>query len=221
MIRILASILKQQSGDSPNDLLDQILAIQDGKMDNLTDLTYPSERAEPRHTFTSQIPSSETSFAEMSIKQRMTVMPTMGRLIMEMNKSGDFYKERFQPTQQTARVEFINELKALAFEHGATAVKFVKVPGDSIFADKARPEPYALVFTVRMDKEQIDTAPSFEAFHEVAKGYKRMAVISNLVSKQMRDSGYAAYPGTALGGLTDYSRIAEVAGLGPLGTTVC
>ena len=217
MIRILASLLKQQHGETPNDLLDQILAIQDGKMEHLTDLTYPSQAAEPRHTFTASIPSSATSIAQMSVKQRMTVMPTMGRLVLEMNKSGDFYKERFQPTRATASASFIAQIKALAFEHGATAVKFVKVPADSIFAGKAIPEPYAIVFTVRMEKAPMDTAPSFEAFHEVARGYKRMAIIANLVSKFMRENGYAAYPGTALGGLTDYSRIAEVAGLGAIG----
>ena len=217
MIRILAALLKQQHGETPNDLLDQILAIQDGKMEHLTDLTYPSQAAEPRHTFTASIPSSATSIAQMSVKQRMTVMPTMGRLVLEMNKSGDFYKERFQAPRATAPAGFIAQVKALAFEHGATAVKFVKVPADSIFAGKAIPEPYAIVFTVRMEKAPMDTAPSFEAFHEVAKGYKRMAIIANLVSQFMRENGYAAYPGTALGGLTDYSRIAEVAGLGAIG----
>ncbi|MEO1289987.1 MAG: reductive dehalogenase domain-containing protein [Chloroflexota bacterium] len=145
------------------------------------------------------------------------MLPLMGKLMLEMNKGGNFYKKQFKPTQQEATPEFIAELKQLAFEHGATAVKFTKVPEDSIFTGKAIPEPYAIVFTVKMDKEQIDTAPSFEAFLEVAKGYKRMAIISNIVSDFMRDSGYAAYPGTALGGLTDYSRIAEVAGLGAIG----
>ena len=217
MIRILASLLKQQQAETPNDLLDQILAIQDGKMEHLTDLTYPSQAAEPRHTFTASIPSSATSIAQMSARQRMTLMPTMGRLVLEMNKSGDFYRERFQPTRATASAGFIAQVKALAVEHGATAVKFVKVPADSIFAGKAIPEPYAIVFTVRMEKAPMDTAPSFEAFHEVARGYKRMAIIANLVSKFMRENGYAAYPGTALGGLTDYSRIAEVAGLGAIG----
>jgi NAD-dependent dihydropyrimidine dehydrogenase PreA subunit len=33
----------------------------------------------------------------------------------------------------------------------------------------------------------------------------------------MRQNGFAAYPGTALGGLTDYTHLAEVAGLGAIG----
>ena len=105
----------------------------------------------------------------------------------------------------------------MAFELGATAIKFVKVPADAIFEGKAIPEPYAIVFTVRMDKEMLDTAPSFEAFHEVACGYKRMAILANKVSQYMRQNGFAAYPGTALGGVTDYSRLAELAGLGAIG----
>lgn len=144
-------------------------------------------------------------------------MPTMVRLIREMNVSGNFYTERFAATQSKASADFIAEVKALAFRYGATAVKFVKVPTDAIFTGKAIPEPYAIVFTVRMDKAKMDTAPSFEAFLEVAKGYKRMAIIANIVSRHLRASGYAGYPGTALGGLTDYSRVAEVAGLGAIG----
>jgi epoxyqueuosine reductase QueG len=33
----------------------------------------------------------------------------------------------------------------------------------------------------------------------------------------MRQNGFAAYPGTALGGLTDYTHVVEVAGLGAIG----
>ena len=217
MMNILFSILNQQTEDTPNDLLDQILAIQDAKMENLTRLTLPSRQAEPRHTFTATIPKSETSISSLSIRQRMAVLPTMARLIREMNRSGNYYRERFVAKHQTASPEQIEQIRNLAMAHGATAVQFVKVPADSIFTGKAIPEPYAIVFTVRMDKEKMDTAPSFEAFHEVAKGYKRMAIISNIVSRFMRNEGFAAYPGTALGGLTDYSRLAEVAGLGAIG----
>ena len=63
----------------------------------------------------------------------------------------------------------------------------------------------------------MSTAPSFDAFLEVAKGYKRMAFISYKLAVLMRKNGFAAYPGTALGGITDYTYLGELAGLGAIG----
>lgn len=48
-------------------------------------------------------------------------------------------------------------------------------------------------------------------------GYKNMAIISKKLSQHLRKHGYAAYPGTALGGVTDYPHLAELAGLGAIG----
>ena len=68
-----------------------------------------------------------------------------------------------------------------------------------------------------MDKEPLDTSPSFESQLEVMKGYKRMAIIGNKLARFMKHKGFAAYPGTALGGVTDYDFLAELAGLGAIG----
>ncbi|MCB0251932.1 MAG: 4Fe-4S binding protein, partial [Anaerolineae bacterium] len=91
------------------------------------------------------------------------------------------------------------------------------VPQNAIFATKRLPCRYAIVITVEMDKAAIDMAPSFETFLEVAKGYRRLAAISNWVARRLRRAGFAGYPGTALGGLTDYPHLAELAGLGAIG----
>jgi epoxyqueuosine reductase QueG len=52
---------------------------------------------------------------------------------------------------------------------------------------------------------------------EVAKGYGNLARIGNQLAGFIRRNGFTAYPGTALGGLTDYTHLAEVAGLGAIG----
>jgi hypothetical protein len=46
---------------------------------------------------------------------------------------------------------------------------------------------------------------------------ERLAVTSNKLARFMRRHGFAAYPGTALGGLTDYPHLAELAGPGAIG----
>lgn len=93
----------------------------------------------------------------------------------------------------------------------------MRVPPNAIFKGKGLPHQYAIVYTVEMDKEPISTSPSFESQLEVMRGYKNMAVIGNKLARFMRRRGFAAYPGTALGGITDYVHLAELAGLGAIG----
>jgi epoxyqueuosine reductase len=207
----------EKAAEKPNDVLDRILERHDKKIFQLNNLIHPSPQAEPRHTFTPKIPASEMAMATLSGRQRLKILPIMPRLLFEMEKSAGFYKQRFQPKSSQISAEALKEIEDLALARGATAVKYVKVAGDAIFEGKAAPEPYALVFTVKMDKDKMDTAPSFEAFREVARGYMRMAIIANIVTARLRKLGYAAYPGTALGGLTDYCRLAELAGIGAIG----
>lgn len=100
---------------------------------------------------------------------------------------------------------------------GAREIGYVKVPRNAIFQGKGIPCAYAIVFTVEMEQEAIETAPSFDCQLEVMDGYKRMSTISGKLSGHLRANGYAAYPGMALGGLTDYVHLAELAGIGAIG----
>lgn len=68
-----------------------------------------------------------------------------------------------------------------------------------------------------MDKEPLDSSPSLASQLEVMRGYKRLAIIGNELARFMKHAGFAAYPGTALGGITDYDYLAELAGLGAIG----
>jgi epoxyqueuosine reductase QueG len=111
----------------------------------------------------------------------------------------------------------IKRLEKMAYDAGAKDIRYVKVPPNAIFQGKKIPYPYAIVFTVEMDKEPIDTSPSWDSQHEVMRGYKNMAVIGNKLARYLRGNGFAAYPGTALGGVTDYVHLAELAGLGAIG----
>jgi ferredoxin len=147
----------------------------------------------------------------------MKIIPDAIPLAINMQRSANMYDGTFQPTANEASPEFIAELEALARVAGAKDIGYVKVPRNAIFRDKGIPYEYAIVFTVEMDQEPIETAPSFECFHEVLQGYKNLAIISNKMADFMRKHGFAAYPGTALGGLTDYPHLAELAGLGAIG----
>ncbi|MCG8350007.1 MAG: 4Fe-4S binding protein [Chloroflexales bacterium] len=197
--------------------LDTILEPMDRHLDNFETLVRPAPESKPRTPFASDLPSEQNSRRNLTLQQKMKIIPDAIPLMINMKRSASMYDGTFQPTANEASPEFIAELEALARAAGAKDIGYVKAPRNAIFRDKGIPYEYAIVFTVEMDQEPIETAPSFECFHEVLQGYKNLAVISNKMADFMRKHGFAAYPGTALGGLTDYPHLAELAGLGAIG----
>ena len=143
-----------------------------------------------------------------TVPQMLAVIPQALPLILGMKRSSRMYDGKFVPKQNEATPEFIAELEAMAHAAGAKDIRYIKVPRNAIFKDKGIPHEYAIIFTVEMDKEPMETAPSFECMHEVMKGYKKLAQVGNKLAVHMHKHGFAAYPGTALGGITDYVHLA-------------
>ncbi|MDJ0755386.1 MAG: reductive dehalogenase domain-containing protein [Ardenticatenaceae bacterium] len=197
--------------------LDSMLEVMDRELENFTQLVQPAPSSSPRTPFDQPDGSTRSPSENMTTKQMLSLLPIMGPLMLGMKKSAKFYDGTFEPTRSEADPAFIAELEKVARQAGAVSISYVKVPPTGIFKEKGIPYENAIVFTVEMDKEKMDSAPSFDAFAEVAKGYKNLAVVSNKLTRMMRKAGFAAYPGTALGGLTDYPYLAELAGLGAIG----
>lgn len=214
--RIFETLLARCSGKKPS--LDNLLAQFDRELENFQELIQPSPESKPRTPFDSKNLEFEDMYmSRLTAKQIFSILPVMLPLQIQMRRSAKLYDGKFKPTKSEADPAFLKKLEALVLEAGATAVKYVKVPRNAIFKHKGIPYEYAIVFTVEMDKDNMSTAPSFEAFKEVATGYKNLAVIGNKMALSMRKNGFAAYPGTALGGITDYTHLAELAGLGAIG----
>jgi epoxyqueuosine reductase len=163
------------------------------------------------------VPVEEVSMANLTARQKLTVLPKALPLFANMQRGARMYNGTFQPTKDEVTPEFIANLEKMAREMGAKEIGYVKVPRNAIFQGKGMPYDNAILFTVEMDKEPIDTSPSFESQAEVMDGYKRMSIISRKLAVHLRKHGYAAYPGMALGGITDYVYLAELAGLGAIG----
>lgn len=197
--------------------LDSLLARMDKHLHNFKTLVQPAPESKPRTPFESNVPLEKISTFNFTGRQRLKVIPQIVPLLLGMQRSARLYDGKFQPTKSEATPAFIAELEAMAYAAGAKDIKYVKVPRNAIFRDKGIPYDYAILFTVAMDKEPIESAPSFACMHEVMKGYKNLATISNKLAVHLRRHGFAAYPGTALGGITDYVHLAELAGLGAIG----
>lgn len=201
--------------ESPS--LDSMLEGMDKHLDNFKTLVLPAPESKPRTPFDAHLPKSEMALANLSLRQKLKVIPKLLPLFLNMQRAAHMYDGKFRPQKREASAEFIAKLETLAHHAGVKDIKYVKVPHNAIFKDKGIPHEYAIIYTVEMDKEPIETSPSFESQLEVMRGYKNMSVIGNTLAKFMHKNGFAAYPGTALGGLTDYVHLAELAGLGAIG----
>lgn len=197
--------------------LDGVLAETDKHLDNFDQLILPAPESRPRTPFDADLPKEEMSMLNFTLGQRLKVITKALPLFINMQSGARMYDGDFRPAKHKADPEFIAELETMARALGAKDIGYVKVPRHAIFRGKGIPCRYAIVFTVEMEKEPIDTAPSFACQLEVMDGYKNMAIISKKLAHFMRRRGFAAYPGTALGGITDYPHLAELAGLGAIG----
>lgn len=197
--------------------LDGVLEQTDNHLFKFDSLIRPAPESRPRTPFDAHLPKEQVSMANLAPRQRLQAMTKFVPLFVNMQRGARMYDGKSQPTESEATPAFIADLEALAREAGAKDIGYVKVPNYAIFRDKGIPAAYAVVFTVEMEKGPIDTAPSFECQLEVMDGYKRMAGISRKLASFMRAHGHAAYPGMALGGVTDYPHLAELAGLGAIG----
>lgn len=73
------------------------------------------------------------------------------------------------------------------------------------------------MITMEMKHEIIDTAPSAGAAKEIFRTYSELGVIVNRLSEYLKDKGYNAQAGSALGGDANYPVLAQNAGLGHTG----
>lgn len=210
------AVLKSVLGGRPPSL-DLLLEGADAHGHPSPSTIYPTPTSNSRTPFESGLPREQISMMNLNAAQKRQVARRMVPLMWNMRLGVALYDRPVHPTQQEATPEFLAGLEALARELGAQDFGYIRVPHDAVFRDKSIPYDTALVFTVEMDRGAIDTAPSLDCQLEVMDGYGRMAHIARKIALHLRAAGFAAYPGTALGGVTDYPQLAELAGLGAIG----
>lgn len=214
----LRPLLVRLDRADPGRLLDGLLRLVDGKMTPALAVIPAATDAMPRRSFASGQRFSEQFFRHLKLAQIRRMGAVNPKLIRTMFRSAKYYGEVFPSTLDEAPTALFEELEALATSLGASDLGYIRdIRDHEIFAGKAIPHRGAIVFTVEMDREEMATAPSFEAFNEVSKGYLRLSIVANAITDFLRAQGFAAYPGTALGGTTDYVAVAERAGLGASG----
>ena len=153
----------------------------------------------------------------MPLAQKLRLLPIMLRTMNSVTKCADAMKDDLTPTKHSATEETWNRLIELAKARGAVEVGFARISVHDIFKEYAIPYRNAIVFTIDMEKEAINTAPSYDALVEVLKTYAALGDVALALTDALREQGYGAYPGFPIGGLVDYVRVAEAAGIGAIG----
>ena len=219
MLRYLFhTIIRGSRGGAFKPSMDSLLNQMDAHLDEIPSLIMPAPQSRPRTPFDDEMVSpGEMAMLNLPPRNKLRALRKGAPLFRNMTRGAKLYDDAFRPKKDTASPDLIAEFEALARRLGAVDIGYVEAPRYAIFQNKGIPAPYAIVFTVEMRQEPIETAPSFDCQLEVMDGYKRMADISLRLSLWLRDHGYAAYPGMALGGVTDYPHLAELAGLGAIG----
>jgi epoxyqueuosine reductase QueG len=97
---------------------------------------------------------------------------------------------------------------------GVSAIGYTKLPQPWIFQDKAVLYDNAIVLTMEMDKQKMDTAPSPASHLAAVEIYHYLGDAVIAIARFLRAHGYAAHAGHPLMGLALYPPLAQRAGLG-------
>jgi formate hydrogenlyase subunit 6/NADH:ubiquinone oxidoreductase subunit I len=110
--------------------------------------------------------------------------------------------------------DFVDEFEAYAASLGAASVGYTEVKPEWVFADNGVLYDTAVVVTMPMDADVLDTAPSPEMLDHVIENYGSLGEVVEDLADYLRESGYAAQVGHPQMGQVHYPTLAKAANLG-------
>lgn len=153
-----------------------------------------------------------------SVMARFRQMRYIGKdlvaAVKEMAKSAKSVIDNPYAGKKTIDVGTLKELEEYAHVLGVTDIGYTKVNPRHIFKGFKLLFPNAIVFTMEMNREKIKLAPSMPSFIEIFRTYLQLGVIVNQIADWLRERGYNALAGPAIGGDVNYIPVAIDAGLG-------
>lgn len=192
------------------------------KIPTINDYVNPSEKAifpNEYSKYTLSVPGliSEYSKNNNPLSGKLKVLPYMIGCLHQIKKSYKIINNNPDHVKTIYSDELMDKLKDLAKKHGISEIGFCKVTPEVIFKDRFVEYENAIVMTMQMKPEIIQTAPSKKSMKEVFRTYYALCRFANIASKALQKHGYGVHPGPALGGDTNYGLLALKAGLGEVG----
>jgi epoxyqueuosine reductase len=134
--------------------------------------------------------------------------------VREMAKSAKSVLNNPYSGKKTIDADTLKALEAYAHQLGVTDIGYTRVNPRHIFKGFKLLFPNAMVITMEMDREKIKQAPSMPSFIEIFRTYHQLGVIVNQLAEFLRERGYNALAGPAIGGDVNYIPVAIDAGVG-------
>ena len=145
------------------------------------------------------------------------LVPTMLQCLAGIRESLATLEENPAHPKTEASQELVEELEAEAFRLGAASIGYTKLPRRWVFQDKAVKYDNAIVVSMEMDADGINSAPSVACMRVVMETYRDLGRINNKLAIFLRERGFGAHAGHPLNGLALYPPLAQLAGLGWMG----
>ena len=186
----------------------------------LRDMDHPipchPESREPRI-----VPLVVIDYGSFWARMKQMTYPGLGKLLVnsvsEMAKGVKSIRDNPYLGKKTIDSDTLIEIEAYARELGITDIGYAEVNPRHIFQGYQILYKNAIVFTMEMDREKIKVAPSMPSFIEIFRTYYQLGVIVNKVATFLRERGFNAHAGPAVGGDLNYIPLAKDAGLGEVG----
>ena len=176
--------------------------------------SHPESR-EPRN-----VPFVVIDYGSFWARMKQMTYPGLGKLLVdsvsEMAKGVKSIRDNPYLDKKSIDRDTLDELEGYARGLGITDIGYTEVNPRHIFRGYQILYKNAIVFTMEMDREKIKAAPSMPSFIEIFRTYYQLGVIVNKVSEFLRERGFNAHAGPAVGGYLNYIPLARDAGLGEI-----
>jgi len=141
------------------------------------------------------------------------VLPTLS------NVQKSYKSVRKNPAQPKSSIDrdLLRDLEKYVKKLGCDQIGYTIVPEEYIFSNKEILYSHAIVLTMEMDSVKISKAPRLPASREVWSAYRDLGIAVNKLADFLRENGYSAQAGPALGGDVNYPLLAQKAGIGQIG----
>lgn len=151
------------------------------------------------------------------IRRIFRIWKLMAANMRELRRATRSVVENPRIGKTTVDAETLAELERYARSLGVTDIGYTRVNPDYIFRDMSILYPNAIVFAMEMSLDKIEQAPSVPTFLEIFRTYYELGHVVNQVSGFLRERGFNAQAGPALGSEGSFVPIARDAGLGEIG----
>ena len=209
-------LFKAFTGGGTGGFITMIRKAED-ELQQLSDLTPAGDYSVPRLDTSPPGRGTNNIIGGMNFRQKLRIVPKFLNAASMVTLCGEMMKDKITPQRTEADETVWDEIKRVARSLGAVEVGFTEVDQHDIFQGFSIPYKNAIVFTIDMDKEAINTAPSYDALAEVLGTYGQLGRVSLKLTEYLRSIGFGAYPGFPVGGLVDDVRVAGNAGIGAIG----